>query len=455
MQPITPHALILASVIAADAFVAALWQGLVLAFAVALLLRLSPGLAARTRSLLWISVLLLIVLLPAISLLLPGAHDAAPSHPGPVHLSTSWSFALACVWIAVSLVRLGQLMRSALRLQRISKRALPMEPGAAVAHLLRRATRHAQLCTSADVTRPSVVGFFHPRILLPTELLNRLSAAQLEHIVLHEMEHLRRRDDWTNLLQKLALAVFPLNPVLLWLDRRLSVERELACDDGVLRVTHARKAYAECLVDLATHSLLPSSLSLALGAWGRRSDLTHRVHSILSQPNPTMSPRRQSATAGILLAAALSATVMLAGTPPLVSFAPSALRPSAILPSAMPQGDARQESAQVSAPAIATPSPTHPILPRATEVRAILPQRRTPSLLQVSAETSTRLKPSAKPISKRVAKLRRRTPTPWVLLTATPPTDTRAHLVLALENQDLQSTFAAVPIQNGWLIFQL
>ncbi len=452
MQPITSHTLILASVIAAGAFVAAFWQGLVLAFAVALLLRLSPGLAARTRSLLWTSVLLLLVLLPAISLLLPGAHAAAPTHPGPVHLSSSWSLALACIWIAVSLVRLGQLLRSALRLRRISKRALPIQPGEAVAHLLRRGTRHPQLCTSAGVTRPSVVGFLQPRILLPTELLSRLSAAQLEHIVLHEMEHLRRRDDWTNLLQKLALAVFPLNPVLLWLDRRLSVERELACDDGVLRVTHARKAYAECLVNLASHSLLPSSLSLALGAWGRRSDLTHRVHCILSQPNPTMSPRRQSATAGILLAAAVSATVLLAGTPPLVSFAPS------VIPH-IPQGDARQESAQESAQAsareIATPSPAHPLLPRATEVRAILPQRRTPSLLQVSAETSTRLKPSAKPISKRVANLRRRTPTPWVLLTATLPTYTRAHLVLALEDGDLQPTFAAVPTPNGWLIVQL
>ena len=93
----------------------------------------------------------------------------------------------------------------------------------------------AQLCTSDEVARPSVLGFFRPRILVPPALLEALTPQELQQVVLHEMEHLRRGDDWTNLLQKIGLVLFPLNPVLVWVERRLCAERELACDDRVMQ----------------------------------------------------------------------------------------------------------------------------------------------------------------------------------------------------------------------------
>ncbi len=54
-----------------------------------------------------------------------------------------------------------------------------------------------------------MIGFFAPRILIPEWLYLRLTPGELEQVVLHEAEHLRRRDDWTNLLQKLAWFCFP------------------------------------------------------------------------------------------------------------------------------------------------------------------------------------------------------------------------------------------------------
>ncbi|MEI4861539.1 M56 family metallopeptidase, partial [Klebsiella pneumoniae] len=80
--------------------------------------------------------------------------------------------------------------------------------------------------------------------LIPDWLFARMTAGELEQIVMHEAEHLRRRDDWTNLLQKLCLVLFPLNPALVWMERRLCREREMACDEGVIRMTRAPRAYA-------------------------------------------------------------------------------------------------------------------------------------------------------------------------------------------------------------------
>ena len=73
----------------------------------------------------------------------------------------------------------------------------------------------------------------------------------------------------------------PLNPALVWIERRLCFERELACDDAVLRLTKAPKAYATCLTSLAEHRLGRRAAVLSLGAWERRSELARRVHRIL------------------------------------------------------------------------------------------------------------------------------------------------------------------------------
>src|SRR5437867_3524718 len=141
--------------------------------------------------------------------------------------------------------------------------------------------RGVELCTSKDVDRPSVIGFFSPRILIPEELFARLTTAEFGQIVLHEVGHLRRADDWINLLQKLSLVLVPLNPVLMWIERRLCLERELAWDDDVLRLTKAPKAYATCLTNLAEHRLGRRAAALSLGAWERESALARRVQSIL------------------------------------------------------------------------------------------------------------------------------------------------------------------------------
>ncbi len=84
-----------------------------------------------------------------------------------------------------------------------------------------------------------------------------------------------------NLLQKVSLVLVPLNPVLMWVERRLCLERELACDEDVLRLTKAPKAYATCLTNLAEHRLGRRAAALSLSAWEKRSELARRVHSIL------------------------------------------------------------------------------------------------------------------------------------------------------------------------------
>jgi len=192
------------------------------------------------------------------------------------------------------------LVAAALRVRALWKRATPVVlEGTVVLHpthgdeaaingapgLYGAAGRRAQICTSDEVDRPTVIGFFSPKILIPSWLLEKLAAAELEQIVLHEAGHLGRADDWMNLLQKIALVIFPLNPALAWVERRLCFERELAVDERVLRAFEGRpgaaKAYAACLATLAEYRLGRRAMALALGVLGRESELGRRVGRIL------------------------------------------------------------------------------------------------------------------------------------------------------------------------------
>ena len=293
------------SQMATGSLVAAIWQGFLLAGAAWLGLKLLPKTPAAVRFAIWFGVFALVVALPMISAW-PRAAGVAPAtgqHGAWLTLDPRWSVAIAGVWLLASVWRAGQLVVAAVRVRGLWKRATPvagLEPPESLkqettnAGILRSAqndksVRRAQICVSDEIDKPTVIGFFAPKILIPAWLLEKLTPTELEQIVLHESGHLGRADDWMNLLQKIALVIFPLNPALAWVERRLCFERELACDEWVLRGIADRPgastAYAACLASMAEYRLerrgLVRGLALALGLLGRESELTRRVKRIL------------------------------------------------------------------------------------------------------------------------------------------------------------------------------
>ena len=331
MMPLFPvfHVPITAAL--ASALLASLWQGSVLVLLVSLGLRLLPGLTAAARASIWAAVLLVIAVHPVLAFLGRGSAAAGASGTGLLHAEFGFSVALVAVWGLASLFRLFQLAISGVELWRTLRSAQPLGVPPAVAALLRESRREPELCASTTVNRPCVAGFFRPRLLLPADLLPGLKESELTQIVLHELEHLRRGDDWVNLLQQVALVVLPLHPAMFWVNRQVALERELACDDAVLATTRAGKAYAACLAHVAEQSLrrrgLRRGLSLAVGAlgsWRRRPELTARVERILRRPERALSGMRLRLATGVVLAGTVFAGGALERSPTLVSFGPGA-----------------------------------------------------------------------------------------------------------------------------------
>jgi len=314
----------------ASVAVTALWQGAFVAFGMAVCLRFAPTTSAAHRFLLWSGGFVVLVAL-SVWPFFPTRSDGAVHLPatalsaaaGPLlQLDLRWSLPIAALWLALTAWRAVDLLLHLVQLRRLYKSAVPVPLAYAASSLFRApGSKAIETCLTASLQRPCVIGFFAPRILIPDWLYYQLSSQELEQILRHEAEHLRRRDDWTNLFQKICLLLFPLNPALLWIERRLCQEREMACDDGVVAATHAPRAYAECLARLAEFALRPRSEVLSLGIGQRRPELVRRVQSLLLRNTPT-GPCATFVTLAVSACALLFGSIELARCPRLIAFVP-------------------------------------------------------------------------------------------------------------------------------------
>jgi beta-lactamase regulating signal transducer with metallopeptidase domain len=195
--------------------------------------------------------------------------------------------AIEILWVLLSLMMLARLAAGYLGLRRLKSGAAPA-PEYWQLRLRRLCAingvrRQTRLLISSHVAGPMSLGFLDPAILIPRAFLDTLSDSELDHIVMHELAHLRRRDDWTNLAQRLIEAVLPIQPTLYWLSHRMALEREMACDDWVIAATGTAKPYAASLTKVAELSQFGAAGILAAGAAGSRSQLLQRVHHMLDR----------------------------------------------------------------------------------------------------------------------------------------------------------------------------
>src|SRR5205085_3857822 len=157
--------------------------------------------------------------------------------------------------------------------------------------------------------------------------LRELSADELRTTLLHEFAHLQRRDDWTNLAQKVVRTIFFFHPAVWWIERRLSLEREMACDEAVLAETENPRAYAECLVSLAEKSVVRRGLALAQAMVGRARETSLRLARILDGNRRSRSARNLPALAFLAFIVA-GCVIALPEAPRLISFENEAPAPA-------------------------------------------------------------------------------------------------------------------------------
>jgi hypothetical protein len=162
------------------------------------------------------------------------------------------------------------------------------------------------LCSG--VRSAAVLGCGSPVIALSPSLLQRLSDADLDRIVIHEWAHVQRRDDVAQPFQLLVRMVIGWHPAIWWLERQLELEREVACDEMAVAVTGSTKGYAACLTTLAALRVEPLR-SLPLTA-ATSSGLSRRIVRILAARHVvSVRPWRAIAMSGSVALATLACAV--------------------------------------------------------------------------------------------------------------------------------------------------
>ena len=151
----------------------------------------------------------------------------------------------------------------------------------------------------ADRLEPGIFGIRRPMLLLPEGLLESLAPPQLEAILIHELCHVRRRDNLAAAVHMLVEALFWFHPLVWWIGTRLMDERERACDEEVLRRCADRDAYADGILRVC-RSYVEPPLACMSGVDG--ADLTRRIEAILTH-RPTY--RLNAAKKALLVASAL------------------------------------------------------------------------------------------------------------------------------------------------------
>jgi beta-lactamase regulating signal transducer with metallopeptidase domain len=191
--------------------------------------------------------------------------------------------------LALDILRVTRLKRQTLPLSAAERKRLGSWPPAGPS---RRALR-IRWCDALD--SPAVLGFVRPVIALPRAQAASLADEQLQQVVLHELAHVRRFDDWWALAERVIVAAAWVNPAVHWARRELSLSREMACDEWVVRRTASPVAYAACLAAVAAFRLRARRLRLAAAATGRPTTLRRRIAGVLE-----LDGHRSSRAAGMI-----------------------------------------------------------------------------------------------------------------------------------------------------------
>jgi beta-lactamase regulating signal transducer with metallopeptidase domain len=311
-------------------------EGIAIGLFAWILLRLAGRRNSSTRFAVWFSALLAIATLP----MLGGA--AVPRANSSIAVPGSWALVMFVIWAMVATIALARVSVGLWQLRKLRASCTVIDH--ATLHPDLRATLHrfqgirsVQLCQSSRVQVPAAIGFLKPAVVIPVWALQELSPAELNSILLHELAHLRRWDDWTNLAQQLLKALLFFHPAVWWIESKLTLEREMACDDAVLAETANPRNYAQCLISIAEKSFLRRSLALAQAAVTRMHQTSLRISRILDV-NRTTATRVWKPALYSVAAFSLVCLAWLSHAPELVTFedkVPS-LAASVIAPTGQP-----------------------------------------------------------------------------------------------------------------------
>lgn len=171
-----------------------------------------------------------------------------------------------------------------------------------------RIDKGVQILESSLVKIPLAFGYFKPVLLLPVGFVIGLSPSQVEAVLAHELAHISRRDYLLNIFQTLIDILYFFNPAVRWISTQVRMEREHCCDDIAVAVSQDPVSFARVLTEI--HTQVEKGPSTVMALFHKKEKLLMRVKRILSKPRLKSNFSEGAAAATFLFAALLGVTVL-------------------------------------------------------------------------------------------------------------------------------------------------
>lgn len=215
---------------------------------------------------------------------------------------------LLLVWIIGMLTMLFLAFRSWRLLHALEKSALPLQ-NSKVREIYQeclsemKIRRSIPIYSTAFLKSPITVGCIRPRIYMPIHLISDFNRQDIRFMLLHELQHYRRKDTVIGMFMNLIGILYWFNPLVWYALKEMRCEREIACDSAVLQMLCETdyEAYGNALINLA-EKLSLSPFPFALGIGGSMEQMKRRILNIANFKKATLFQKLRGIAAYVLIA---------------------------------------------------------------------------------------------------------------------------------------------------------
>lgn len=191
------------------------------------------------------------------------------------------------IWIIGTLIFLTIYLKKLIRFHVIVKKANIVENQNSQAILQEwcaqlKIKRHVRLVSSGRYLSPFTIGIIKPIIYLPQSTVDLESSNHLASIIAHEICHIKRWDNLWIKIQSLLQIIYFFNPVVWYVNSKISLSRECICDSMVLssKKISATNYGNGILTVLKLNLFGAEEINVLPGFGSQRKKLTYRINNL-------------------------------------------------------------------------------------------------------------------------------------------------------------------------------
>lgn len=152
------------------------------------------------------------------------------------------------------------------------------------------------LLESSSVKTPFTFGLFKTFIILPKNILEKITYKDLKYILMHELFHYKNKDIVFNYILSLLQSLYWFNPVIWIVFKKIRYDREIICDLSVLKKINKNDyiEYGKTLINFAYKTSHKYNSNLISSIGGNKKQIKERITKISLYSNETKSIKIKS-----------------------------------------------------------------------------------------------------------------------------------------------------------------